>query len=97
MTKDDLVKTVSGNVGASQGEVQRVVEEAIAAITEAVSAGETVDLHPLGRWLPVQEPEHAGTDPKSHQPITIPARVRVLFHPSQALKDAANTAAPTAG
>jgi nucleoid DNA-binding protein len=90
MVKKELIAAAAEATGYTEKETEDIVNGAIAQITEAIQAGDTVDLHPLGRFLPVVEPEHAGTDPSTHEAIQIPEHTRILFHPSQVLKDAAN-------
>lgn len=88
MTKQELVDYVATATETSRAETERIVNATLKAIEDALVAEDAVDLHPLGRFVVATEPAHAGTDPNTHAPITIPARTAVRFHVSQALKSA---------
>lgn len=92
MVKAELISQVAEATGETEETTQSVLDNIISTITDALGNGEAVDLHPLGRFLAVVEPEHAGTDPSNHEAITIPEHTRVLYHPAQAVRDALNAA-----
>lgn len=92
MTKAELVTAVAEQSGETEKTVECVLKETIDAVTNSLGAGENVDLHPLGRFVLANEAAHTGTDPNTHQPIDIPAKTRVLFHPSEDVKVAVNAA-----
>lgn len=96
MTKQEIVRMVSGELNTTDTEVAEIVDATLTAIGDSLAGGAgAIDLHPLGRFVLAQEPEHAGTDPNTHVPITIAARAVVRFHPSVALKAQVNQVAPT--
>jgi DNA-binding protein HU-beta len=87
MTKAELVEQVANDAGATQASVEDIVDRVIDAMSTALAESEVVELRPFGRFVTRLEGEHEGTDPNTHEPITIPAHTRVLFHPSTELRD----------
>jgi DNA-binding protein HU-beta len=92
MTKAELVQAVAEASGETEGTVECVLKETIDTITSTLGEGTNVDLHPLGRFVLAEEAAHTGTNPSTHEPLDIPAKTRVLFHPAQDVKDAVNAA-----
>lgn len=93
MTKDELVAAVASATSQSETDVALTVDAAITEIAGGLSGGGgVVHLGPLGTFSTRLEAAHTGSNPQTHEPLEIPASVRVLFHPSGMLREAVNDA-----
>lgn len=92
MTKAELVAAVAAETSEHESTVESVLDAVIAQSTQALAAGDVVELSPLGRFVTRHEAEHTGSNPQTHEPMQIPASVRVLFHVAKPLRDAVNLA-----
>jgi len=94
MTKAELVASIAEDTGETQEKVECVLNGFIDVAGTTLADGDVVEVGPLGRFIPRPEGEHEGTDPNTHEPITIPASTRILFHPASALRDLVNSESP---
>lgn len=97
MTKDDLVEAVAAETSCTEDEVRSVLDAAIDSITQGLVDGDVIDVGPLGRFVPRLENAHEGSNPSTGEPLEIPAQTRVLFHPSEKVREALAEALPEAG
>lgn len=94
MTKDELIKQVAQDTGASEAEAGKVLDAAIDAITTSIAGGDIVRLGPLGSFSTRDEGEHQVHVPGREGLYKVPAQKRIIFHASKALKAAANGGQP---
>lgn len=90
MTKAELVQQIAADTGETQEKVECVLDGFVEAAGAMLSDGGVVEFGPFGRFIPRDEGEHAGTDPNTHEPITVPAQTRILFHPASDLRELVN-------
>ncbi|MBQ7617588.1 MAG: HU family DNA-binding protein [Desulfovibrio sp.] len=89
MTKAELVEKISQKVeNLSKTKADEVLNAIVDTLREALEAGDTVALTGFGSFKVVERAERTGHNPKSHEPITIPARKVAKFSPGKALKEA---------
>lgn len=88
MTKAELVADVAAATGDEASEIETIVDATIVAITASLGTGEKVSLGPLGTFATRTESAHEGYNIGTGETEEMPARVRVLFHPSPTLRDA---------
>ena len=86
VTRADLADAVHRETGLPRRDAAELVEMAIEAITERLSAGETVMISGFGSFRVRDKRAREGRNPRTGEPAPIPARRVVTFRPSQALK-----------
>jgi DNA-binding protein HU-beta len=89
MNKGDLINAVA-EVVSSKKEAQEAVECVFSAITEALKAGDSVQVLGFGSFKVSQRDARKGRNPQTGAAIDIPARNVPKFVAGKALKDAVN-------
>ena len=90
MNKTDLVNVVANETGLNKKEVDAVVSATVAAIANALKAGDKVQLIGFGTFEVKATAEREGRNPKTGEAIKIPAAKKPAFSASKALKDEVN-------
>ena len=91
MNKTELIKNVSTQIeGATQKDVAVIVDTVLETIINTVASGEKVSLAGFGNFEVTERAARMGRNPKTNQPITIPARKSPKFKASKNLKDIVN-------
>ncbi len=89
--KADIVEHLANNV---EGMTKKLAGEAAEAvfdcISKALAGGERVQIPGFGSFQISFRQERQGRNPKTKEPITIPASKSVRFKPGKALKDSVN-------
>lgn len=88
MRKPELVKAVAEIADLSERQADAVVAAVLEQITNALSRGETVNLVGFGSFSVKARPARQGRNPKSGEPINIPASSAPVFKAGKGLKDA---------
>ena len=90
-TKADLVEDLANKL---EGVTKKLAGEAIEGIFESIagrlSAGERVQVPGFGTFQVSARAERQGRNPKTKEPMTIPASNSVRFKPGKNLKEAVN-------
>ncbi len=97
MTKADIIDGVYDRVGFSKKESADLVELIFDTLKVTLEKGEKVKISGFGNFQPRYKRLRPGRNPKSGQPIDIPARRVVKFVASQVLKASLNGTALSAG
>ncbi len=87
MNKAELVEEVSGEVGLSKRETQKVVDAIIGTIGNALAAGEKVTLVGFGTFGVRQRMARTGRNPQTGATLQIPAKRVAKFLPGKTLKE----------
>ena len=90
MTKVDLIAEVAAQTGMSKKDAEKTVSVVISSITDALKKGEKVSLVGFGTFEVKERKEHMGLNPKTKEPMMIPASNAPTFKAGKALKDAVN-------
>ena len=90
MNKSELVSAVTSTSGTSKGDADSVVDAWCNAITDALSRGEEVRLTGFGRFSVANRSARVGRNPRTGEPINIPASKQPKFKAGKQLKDAVN-------
>lgn len=90
MTKSELAGKVSTSCGISQASARRAIDTILEAITAEVSKGGFVALQNFGTFKTHDRAARKGRNPKTGEPVNIPARTAPKFVPSGAFKDRVN-------
>ena len=88
MNKADLVAAVAEKAGISKKDSEKAVNAAFDAITEALVAGDKVQLVGFGAFETKERNARVGRNPKTKEEIQIPASRVPAFKAGKALKDA---------
>lgn len=99
MNKAQLIETFQENLALiSDGQIDAVNKQGVSKILDALATtieegledeGE-VTLPGLGKFVAKERAPRTGRNPKTGEPVEIPASVAVTFKPAKALKDYLN-------
>lgn len=92
MNSSDLVDRVASEHGLDKGQVKRVVETTLAAITAAAGAGDEVNLTGFGKFKVADRPARQGRNPATGETIEIAASKKLTFTAAKTVRDALNKA-----
>lgn len=90
MTKAELIAAVAEKTSLSRTDATNAVEAAFDAISSTLGQGGEVKIAGFGNFKVAQRAEREGRDPRTGQPVKIPASKRPKFSPGKALKDVCN-------
>ncbi len=88
MNKAELVAAVAEKTGLSKKDSEKAVNAAFDTITEALAAGDKVQLVGFGAFEVKERGERIGRNPQTKEEIKIPASRVASFKVGKALKDA---------
>ena len=88
MNKTELIASVAEKTGIAKRDADAVVNAVFNTIVETVASGEKVQLVGFGTYEMRSRNERQGRDPRTNQPITIPASKSPAFKPGKAFKGA---------
>jgi DNA-binding protein HU-beta len=90
MNKTELINAVAKSSDMSRKDADKAVNAVIAAIADALKAGEKVQLSGLGGFEVKERAARMGRNPRTGEPQQIAASKSVSFKPGKALKDEIN-------
>ncbi|MBF0553729.1 MAG: HU family DNA-binding protein [Nitrospirae bacterium] len=90
MTKGELVQAVMKATEMSRDEVEKAVEAITSAIIEAVANRDKLTVVGFGTFVASERKEREGKNPRTGEPITIPAARVPKFSAGKAFKDKVN-------
>ncbi len=79
MNKSELIDKVAGQAGLSKSDAEKAVNSFISVIESAVSADDKVTLPGFGAWSRTQRAARTGRNPRTGEPVQIPASKAVKF------------------
>ena len=88
MNKAELVSVVATKTGLSRKDCEKVLNTSLDAITEALAAGDKVQLVGFGAFEVKERAAHIGRNPHTKEEMEIPASRAAGFKAGKALKDA---------
>lgn len=88
MNKQDLVSKVASASGLTKTDAERAIDATIKSITETLKKGDEVRLIGFGTFAVVDRPATEGRNPRTGQPLKIPATRLPKFRAGKQLKDA---------
>ncbi|PTW60674.1 DNA-binding protein HU-beta [Breoghania corrubedonensis] len=91
MNKNDLVAAVAEKSGLSKAQAGDAVDAAFAAITETLKSGGEVRIIGFGNFMVSERAATEGRNPRTGDPIQIPASKTPKFKAGKGLKDAVNS------
>ena len=90
MTKADLVEIVANEVEMTKKDVEQLVEIIFDSITETLNKGEKIELRGFGSFRVRERSARKGRNPKTGEPVDIPAKRVAYFKPGKDLKELIN-------
>lgn len=88
MTKAEMIVAVAEKTGMTKKDADKAVCAVIDTITETLKTGDKVALTGFGSFEIKTRAAHAGINPKTKAPITIPESKAPVFKAGKGLKDA---------
>lgn len=88
MNKNDLIAAISETSGLSKTDAGKALDATLSAITVALKAGDDVRLVGFGTFEVAERAASEGRNPRTGEPITIPASKQPKFKAGKGLKDA---------
>lgn len=90
MNKNDLIGAVAETSGLSKSDAANAVEGVFDAITKALAGGDEVRLVGFGTFSVAKRKASTGRNPRTGEPMNIPASTQPKFKAGKGLKDAVN-------
>ena len=90
MNKNDLISAVAETSGLSKNDTSNAVEGVFDAITKALASGDEVRLVGFGTFSVAKRKASTGRNPRTGEPMNIPASTQPKFKAGKGLKDAVN-------
>ena len=87
MNKAELVAAVAEKTALSKKDSEKAVNAAFEAITAALVGGDKVQLVGFGGFETKHREAHMGRNPRTKEPVEIPATTVPVFKAGKALKD----------
>ena len=87
MNKTELIKQMATISGLTQAQAGEALDALCTAVIDELGAGGEVSLMGFGTFSAPQRAERQGRNPKTGEPITIPARRTVKFKAGKMLRD----------
>ena len=91
MNKSELIDKVAGQAGLSKSDTEKAVNSLITVVESAVAANDKVTLPGFGAWSRTQRAARTGRNPRTGEPVQIPASKAVKFSVGAAFKKKVNT------
>lgn len=93
MNKNDMKKSLSEELGVSQKDAGVIVDSVLDIIKRGVVEDGKVSLVGFGSFNAVTQAARTARNPKTGEPIEVPAKMVVKFKPATAFKEVALDAA----
>lgn len=90
MTKADLVEKVADEADMTKKDVEQLVEIIFASIVTTLNKGEKIELRGFGSFRVRERNARKGRNPKTGEPVDIPAKRVAYFKPGKDLKEIIN-------
>ncbi|WP_049258875.1 HU family DNA-binding protein [Eikenella corrodens] len=87
MNKQDLIKDIAERGEFTKADADAALKAVQGAIASALVNGDKITLPGFGTFKVVETAARTGRNPQTGEPVEIPAKRKVKFNPTQALKD----------
>ena len=87
MNKTDLITAAAEKSGLSKKDAERVVNALLDTVTTSLTRGEKVQISGFGIFETKEREARVGRNPRTKEPVQIPATRTPTFKPSKLLKD----------
>ena len=83
----DLLDKIADETGETKAKVRSILDAAATQITQAVVAGDQVNVRNLGAFTLREREARVRTDPKTGAQVDVPSAVIPAFRPAKAFRD----------
>ena len=90
MTKTQLIAQIAAETGISKKTVAEVYEGLYNNVCEALAKGDSVTLSGFGVFSVKEKAAYTARNPKTNEPVEMPASKRLSFAASKVLKEKIN-------
>ena len=90
MNKQELINAIAADTGMTKTAVKIMLQSFEFRVTEALANGEMVRMVGFGTFKAVKRAQREGRNPKTGEPITIPAATVPRFVAGKGLREAVN-------
>ncbi|MGC0371456.1 MAG: hypothetical protein DGJ47_000145 [Rickettsiaceae bacterium] len=90
MNKGDFITLMAEKHGCTKADAERAIDMFTSSVVAALGGGRGVSLVGFGNFSVTQVASRAGRNPRTGEPIQIPAYKQPKFKVGQKLKDACN-------
>ena len=90
MNKADLIESLAGSLDLPRGQAERVVNAVFDEIVAGLKRGDKINISGFGTFVVSDRKARTGRNPKTGEPIDIPASKAAKFRAGKALKDMLN-------
>lgn len=90
MTKKKMVEKLSSDLSLPKTRVEGMLDSLINCIADTLEADGEVSLSRIGKFRVTERSARTGRNPRTGEPISIPAKQSVRFSASKTLKDKLN-------
>jgi DNA-binding protein HU-beta len=90
MNKQELIAQVADNSGLGKGDASKAVEAVFDSISAALKKGDEVRLVGFGTFSVSKRKASTGRNPRTGDPMNIPASSQPKFKAGKGLKDSVN-------
>ena len=90
MNKQDLINAVANDTNLAKKDVADVIDATFSNITSTLKKGDEARFVGFGTFAVTERAATKGRNPRTGEPINIPASKQPKFRPGKELKDAVN-------
>ena len=90
MNKHELVEAVAQSTDTSKKLTENIISAALNEVVRALAGGDKVSLIGFGTFEVRERPAREGCNPRTKEPVHIPASKMPAFKAGKALKDSVN-------
>ncbi|MDD3469087.1 MAG: integration host factor subunit beta [Thermoguttaceae bacterium] len=87
MTKKEIVRAVSEEMGLTQQATKEIVQKTFEVIIDMLCREKRIEIRNFGVFEVRQRKPRKARNPKTSQQVVIPARMVVSFHPGKVMED----------
>jgi DNA-binding protein HU-beta len=91
VNKSELIEKVAGQAGLSKSDAEKAVNAFIGVVEAAVATGDKVTVPGFGAWSRTFRAARTGRNPRTGEPVAIPAANAVKFSVGADFKKKVNT------
>lgn len=88
MNKTELIQQTAARTGLTKKDAEQAINTALELMTQALAQGDKIQLVGFGAFETKDRAPRTARNPKTLEPIELPASRAVTFRPGKALKDA---------
>ena len=90
MTKSELIEVAAQEAGLTKGRAELVINTIFESMVEALQHGEGIEIRGFGSFTVRPYKPYAGRNPRTGQPVPVPAKRLPFFKVGKELKELVN-------